>query len=288
MHAAFRDFKLFNATGQALDGFTPIACSGGLTYQTQDGERSAWIGGYYGEDRTGEPAAPWSSRWQAFDPSRLISFAESLTSRVLMINVEHYGDDGLGRLVDLLETLREYRPDVALGVWSLLPSSEWWTVQNYAQFIDWQAGHPHFDQVATWWRRVGPSRVVTFEAWQARNRLIARKLAPHVDALFPSIYPVYDIQSAGDEWKLARNVDLVIEEARAVAGGLPIFPVYFPFTAWSKKPASPALTQALCRAVKPADGLVLWSDGSLSLEHLAKSADAARSAIEPGHLVTTF
>lgn len=290
MHSAFKSFRFYNATATDLEGFESILCDGGLTYAAPDGSKpSAWVGGYYGEDRVAAPAADWSKRWQEWDRGRLELFADSIKSRVLMVNVEHYGDDKLGRLVDLLETIRDFRPELAIGVWSLFPASEWWTVQNYAQLIDWQAGRPHITQPSSWWKRVGPDRVAAFEKWRARNRLIARKLLAHVDALFPAIYPVYDVAQVGDEWKLARNVELVLAEARAIAGELPVIPVYFPLVSSSQKPATPALTRALCGAVlNRADGFAMWSDESMSAEHLAKSADVAQSVFVPGHFSSTF
>jgi hypothetical protein len=279
-HPALKSFKLLNASRvESLAGYDRILETGGMLYRDENGvEQSPWVGGVWGEDRTGAPAAPWSNRWQTFDRVRLEKFADSVTARVLMLDIEHYADDQLGKLVDLIETIRSFRPDIAIGVWSILPASDWWTVQNFAQYLDFRNGHPHFVMSSQWWHHpnVGKKYEAAYAKWQARNRLAAAKLVPHVDYLAPSIYPARDIDAENLAWELARNAELVIDEAISLAQGKPVLPVYYPWVSASRTPASEALTAAIAGACVKADGLVLWSDGNTPEAAVRKHAAILR------------
>lgn len=262
IHNAFRKAKFVaNATPYDIDGVPRVKFSGGLTYQYAGREESAWIGGYFGEDRAGDPPAPWPKRWQAWDPDRLNRFADSVVEPILGLNIEHYGDAGIGRIVDIIEAIRDRRPDLAIGLWSIVPKSQFWVLQDYAQFIDWKAGRPHFKQLDSWWNHpaVGPARVRAFEDWQAGNDRAARRLVPHIDFVCPSVYPVKD-RGLEPIWTLAREPELMIAECRRVAPGLPVLATYYPFLSTTKLPASPALTEAILNACRKADATIIFGD----------------------------
>lgn len=280
MHKALRTRKLLiDTTGKLGDGWTPAFCSGGLTYQ--GGELSAWKGGYFGQDRIGGPAALWSDRWQEIIPERLNAFADSISDPIFMLNVEHYPDHRTGHLIDIIEGIRSRRPDVAIGIWSVIPSSLFSMLIDYAQYIDFKAGHPHYTRPASWWNHptVGPARVAAFKAWQARNDQVAAKLVPHVDVLFPSIYPGKEPDRYSPAWALTRVVELQVEESIRISRGLPVLPVYYPFVSPTKSIASEELTAASVEGAADADGFVMWGDVNTPDEVIVAAGEIAKSRL---------
>lgn len=264
MHKIFkREPFVLNGSRYPIAGVETVQFSGGLTYQDGGVEKSAWIGGYYGEGRKGDPAAPWANRWQAVDGFNLKQFAKSITSSVFVLNVEHYGADSVGRIVDIVERIREVRPDVAIGLWSVLPSSQWWVVYDYAAYIDWKAGKPHINMPSTWWEHptIGPTRIRAFEKWRQENSFMAKKLVPHLDFLCPSVYPAQEAQANTPLWCMAREPDLMIEECRRLCD-LPVIPCYYPYISGYKRAASDDLNKTIMQACRKADGAIVWSDGN--------------------------
>lgn len=254
--------KIFNATGYDVAGFELIDISGGLLYE--NASQTAWNGGYYGEDRKSDPPASWPNRWQSFDPAKLRLYARSLKTRVFVLNVEHYRDHELGKLVDILEIIRAERPEITLGVWSVIPCSEFYTLQNYAGFIDFQAGKPWGVEPAAWWNHpdVGPARVAGYEALRQRNDRIASVLLPHVDALFPSVYAAVDYQGEpAKAWTIGRPVELQVDESIRIAKGKPVYPVYSP-TLSNGMPLSEVVHVETFKATRKAAGVVVWANTS--------------------------
>jgi hypothetical protein len=256
IHQAFRKPAfLANGTTYNLPDMVRVHIDGGLRYKVNGREYSAWEGGYDG------PNGPkdWKTRWQAWDPTRLDRFSDSITAPYFALNVEHYGLNGLSRLVDIIEHIRRRRPDVAIGVWSLLPKSLFWPVYDYSQWLDYKAGRPHLQQTDKWWAIVGPDREVAFRAWQAENDFAARKLVPHVDYLMPSCYPVIE-PTQELMWTAAREPELSIAECRRVAPHLPVIASYYAYISSAQRVASPLLTKTILDAMRAADHRVIWGD----------------------------
>jgi hypothetical protein len=70
------------------------------------------------------------------------------------------------RLADVIDKLRSLRPDLRFGFYGVLPERVYWPL-------------------------VDSSRIQEEEQWQRYNRLAKVDLAPHVDAVFPSLYTFY-------------------------------------------------------------------------------------------------
>lgn len=265
IHPTFRKSRItLNATYHDAPGYARCKIDGGLTYKDASGAwQSAWVGGYDG------PNGPkdWSTRWQEIIPEKLDAFAQSIDADYFALNVEHYGPDKLGRLVDIIERIRAASDGrYAIGVWSIVPRSDWSTLKSYAEVVDYQAGHPHFDMPATWWAKASPARVLAYKQWQEANELAAKKLVPHVDFLMPSIYPVKEPDRYAPDWSLAREPDLMIAECRRLAPELPVLACYYPYISALRKPASETVNRVVLDAARGADGTVIWADGNITPE----------------------
>lgn len=270
IHPALISRPIFDGTVKGGAGPLRALVEGGLRYRDASGnEQSAWIGGYYGENRTKDPAAPADKKWQIIDREKGRAFARSITAPLFALNVEQYPADGLGRLIDVLELIRSERPDVALAVWGVLPESNWWLFNNYAQAVDYRDSRPHPSappQSPGWWATTLQQQTRALEAWRVEARLRAAKLLPHVDVVIPVIYPVFDADDA-NAWYAARGSGFAVGETVKLAGGKPVYPCFWPYASDPKVKTSDALNRAVLAASfeAGADGFIVWADQSHSV-----------------------
>lgn len=245
---------LLNGTQHAIPGYVRARIDGRLTYTFGNEERCAWVGG---------PDGPR----EQYDHDKLIEFAESIVDPYYVLNVEKPGKS-IGLCVDIIETIRAAAtPGTQLGLWSIVPSSNYYTLANYAGYRDFQAGRPHNAMPASWWAHPtnGPTFVREFVQWRESNTLQARKLLPHVDFLMPSIYPVIE-PPADKQWMGGREPELMIAECRRLTTK-PVFACWSPHISGTATLASPGYARAaLGAAMKGADGIAIWTDTHASPE----------------------
>jgi hypothetical protein len=77
------------------------------------------------------------------------------------------------RLITVIDTLRQARPDLQFGYYGEVPER-------------------------TYWPLVRPGSGEKLRAWEAGNEMALTDIAPHVDAVFPSLYTFYEDQEG---WK---------------------------------------------------------------------------------------
>lgn len=269
---------LLNGTQYAMTGHVRARVDGRLVYVANGVERCAWVGGPDGPNGPAD-VATWRQNIIRED---LIDYAQSIAEPYFVLNVEHYAIDSLGRIIDILETIRFARPDLMIGLWSVLPVSDFTTVANFSAYQDFRAGRPHDARGAGWWAQPvnGPAITQRFLEWKERDRLIARKLRPHLDFTCPSIYPVYE-PTRDQLWTAAREPELMIAECRQLCPSLPCFPCWTPHIYASNKRASPALMQTVLEAaIRKADGVMIWTDGFISESEAVSVMSGARSIVD--------
>lgn len=247
---------LFNGSQfpNLLPGIPDIKIDGRLTYVFNGEERTAWI------NRDDQSKPNWR---RGFDYDRLMEYSESIPdSSYLILDVEHYRIDmELGLHIDIIETIRHANPSLQIGLFSVLPQSNYHTVADYAAWLDFKEGRPHNDQTASWWAHPngGLKAIAEYKGWQDTNVLIARKLGPHLNFIAPSIYPA--VEPPKDKiWMGAREPQLMVKECRRLFGrSKPCIPVWQPNMPDAVTLASNEYSQAVIKAMaQAADGLAVW------------------------------
>ena len=255
---------ILNGTQYNLPGYARVKIDGRLTCTFNGTERCAWIGGPDGPRRD-------------FSRELLTEYAESLTDTYWVLNVEHFGPDETGKLIDILETVRFANPNLQIGVWSILPKSAYTVVANYAAYADFRSGRPHDARGMGWWAQPsnGPTIVAAYRGWQTDNALTAAKLRPHIDFTCPSIYPVYE-PPRDKPWMGAREPELMIAACRPLCPRLPCLPCWQPnLPGGGPRISDTYANTVMSAAMAKADGFMVWTDVFVPESEAAQSLDMA-------------
>jgi hypothetical protein len=158
----------------------------------------------------------------------------------LVIDIEHWPltgpaatvQESVGKYIETLRRFREAAPSWKLGFYSMVPHRDYW-------------------------RAILLPNAPRYRQWQRENDAI-RRIAEHVDILFPSLYTFYTDQRG---W--VRYAEANLREARRIAPGKPVYcflwPQYHDSTrrAYQFMPVGYwKLQLQTCRRL--ADGIVIW------------------------------
>ncbi len=182
---------------------------------------------------------------------------------IVVIDIEHWPVDirtageaqveqGLAKLAAVIDWMRDERPDLKLGVYSVLPLRDYWTPVSYLTAKENAATPPA--------KLTELSR--EFDRWVEANAFARKRLGANVDFTFPSLYTFYEEQPG---WELYAKANLA--EARKV--GKPVYPFlwmnYHNGTETLNGTLLPPKTWQsqleTCR--EQADGLVIWGGWDL-------------------------
>ena len=182
--------------------------------------------------------------------TRALARKVSASGQLLCLDIEHWpvdlrtaSDASVQRSIDLIgeiiDWIRDERPGVRLGIYSILPLRDYWSPVNGRNLGAWFSANARL--------RKG----------RKRGRFIAEGLADKVDCVFPSIYWFYDDPAGWEKYakanlKEARDYSKQVyayswmhyhESNKALGGQL------IPFDFWQR-------THDVCG--EHADGQVVW------------------------------
>lgn len=201
-----RPFVVFDGTlfkwkpNLVRHGMTPIYCTG----------TEFWAGQY----------PRWIKDYPDEHACRALARKVARLQQILVIDIEHWSistrstreellEVNLRRLGQVVDWIKDERPEVKLGFFGLLPDSDYWILCNYGTALKRSDSSP-------WWRGHRPRFEQEYRLWQASNDYAA-VLARKVDYVFPSLYTFYGDREG---WQLV--AELTIQEARKY--GKPVIP----------------------------------------------------------------
>lgn len=179
---------------------------------------------------------------------------------ILVIDIEHWPVDirkasqlevaaSLRKLTQVLEWVRDERPNLKVGFYGIMPIADYWTPVQYHAALDRSEDPSHQAQLA--------EREAAYEQWINANDLVREALAERVDFTFPSLYAFYD-----DHQGWLRYARANIEQAKR--SGRPTYPFIMPTYHNSNASLGGkillaeywSLQLSTCR--KLVDGMVIW------------------------------
>lgn len=131
---------------------------------------------------------------------------------IAVIDIEHWPTDirtaskaeveeGLAKLATVIGWMRDERPDLKIGIYSVLPLRDYWTPVSYLAAKANPATPPaKLNQLAG-----------EYDQWLEANAFVRERLGAKVDCTFPSLYTFYDDQAGWERYARAN-----ITEARKV------------------------------------------------------------------------
>lgn len=142
-----------------------------------------------------------SALWPAGDPRtepnedhcRAAARVAKRTGALTVFDVEHWPVDvrthppaevetSLAKLVRMIEWARTEHPEIRIGFYGVYP------LRDYYAPVLLDAANRRTGEA--YWDANRPAYEAKFAEWQAANAVVARRLGPHVDAVFPSLYAV--------------------------------------------------------------------------------------------------
>jgi hypothetical protein len=136
----------------------------------------------------------------------------------VVIDIEHWPTDirtaseeavteSLQKLIEVLDWMRDERPTLKLGVYSLLPVRDYWVPVTYLKAKqDPSTPRGKIDQLAR-----------DYDRWSRATDFVRERLAAKVDFVCPSLYTFYDDEAG---WELYARANL--EESHKA--GKPVYP----------------------------------------------------------------
>ena len=171
----------------------------------------------------------WSGNYPNYDMTRpneaavrALARKVAALNRPLVIDIEHWeisimrvsvaeAEYNLRMLVQIIDWVKDERPNLKVGYYGMLPLSDYWMTSNYGHALLY-AGTGN-----AWWDAMLPKATATYIEMQAANDFVANALASKVDFLCPSFYTFYEDQQG---WRLVSTLRMA--EARRF--GPPVLP----------------------------------------------------------------
>lgn len=203
---------------------------------------------------------------------RALARKVSSLGRMLVLDIEHWNvnllttpqaeaDANIAKLMQTVDWIKDERPDLKVGFFSLLPLGDYWTTSNYAHALIWAS-------TSAWWSGNLPKFEAAYRQMQAANDYLM-PLAAKVDFVCPSLYTFYEDQAG---WR--RVAELILQEAARF--GKPVLPflwmeyheggsartnsIYVPADYWDME---------LQTVYAHADGVVVWGGYQTSWDEQA-------------------
>ncbi len=199
------------------------------------------------------------------------NFLRQVQGKVFVIDIECYPVDirlnsadavraSIEQYLKVIRWTREERPDLKIGIYSILPLSDFWTPNNYHEALAIIAAGPQHPRYG-WAQLVLPGRQQRMDAWKAANDFL-RPIADAVDIIFPSLYMHAEDPAGFDNFARGN-----IAEAKRY-GNKPVFPFIWPRYHESSGQRAGDLMSAetmlsYYHSVKAheANGMILWDAG---------------------------
>ena len=149
-------------------------------------DREVFAGSYPNYDRTKPDEAA----------TRALARKVAAKNQLLVLDIEHWEvnimyapvaevEHNLQMLAQIVDWIKDERPEVKVGFYGILPVADYWMTADYAASLLYASTN-------AWWNAMLPKARAKYEAMQAANDLVASFLASKVDFLCPSFYTFYD------------------------------------------------------------------------------------------------
>ncbi len=157
------------------------------------------------------------------EATRTLARQVAATGKILVLDIEHWPvdiryssraevDASLAKLMNIVDWLKDERPELKVGFYGILPLRDYWVPVNYQSRL----------KTTGWWRDTELAKWTPAQvAWEGADDYL-KPLAEKVDYIVPSLYTFYDDPAS---WQLYAEGNL----AEAARYGKPVIPVLQPF-----------------------------------------------------------